>query len=308
MKTLLLFPLLFLSLISTPCLSETMDELVKRDGIYYKKFTEAPFTGKVTGKVQGSYKNGSREGDWVHYHSNGQLKGKGSYKNGKLEGEWVHYHYNGQLAIKGSFKNGKEEGNWVSYKGDGTVNKQWTGTFKNGEKVSKNLGGNEEFFNWFFTQKSKYPKFNNHQLFSSKNFSSFIKRNLNSKKTFYLGMTKGEEETLFYHLHEVLTSGTDSDREVGVKNGVLNISGCRYRSCEEKGLVWIDTRSNKEIFVILHYFYNYSEYQPKGDLLVFSNDYDSARELPKRFRIDLLNWKKRHKLNNEIRVRFHTTE
>jgi hypothetical protein len=42
----LLFPAL--------ALGETMDDLVKRDGLHYKKFTDVPFTGEVTGKKQGS--------------------------------------------------------------------------------------------------------------------------------------------------------------------------------------------------------------------------------------------------------------
>ena len=88
MKKLFLLPLLLLSLISTPCLSETMGDLVKRDGIYYKKFTETPFTGKVTGRFQGRLENGKKEGEWVKYH-NTKIFSKGSYKNGKKEGEWV---------------------------------------------------------------------------------------------------------------------------------------------------------------------------------------------------------------------------
>ena len=28
----------------------TMDDLVERDGLHYKKFTDVPFTGKTTGK------------------------------------------------------------------------------------------------------------------------------------------------------------------------------------------------------------------------------------------------------------------
>ena len=66
MKKLFLLPLLFLSLISTPCLSKTsVSDLVERDGIYYKKFTETPFTGEITGEIQGNYKNGKKEGEWV---------------------------------------------------------------------------------------------------------------------------------------------------------------------------------------------------------------------------------------------------
>ena len=70
------------------------------------------------------------------YHENGQLDFKGNYKNGKKEGAWVAYHKNGQLLYKGNFENGKSEGAWITYFGDGTVWKERTGTFKDGEKIS----------------------------------------------------------------------------------------------------------------------------------------------------------------------------
>ena len=60
--------------------------MVNRDGLYYPKFSDVPFTGEVTGKSQGNLKNGKREGDWVEYYDNGQLLSKGNYKNGKKEG------------------------------------------------------------------------------------------------------------------------------------------------------------------------------------------------------------------------------
>ena len=68
-----------------------MDDLVYRDGLYYKKFTVVPFTGKITGEWQGAFRNGKREGPWVEYHNNGQLKKKGTYKDGEEVGTWVHY-------------------------------------------------------------------------------------------------------------------------------------------------------------------------------------------------------------------------
>ena len=42
-------------------LGETVkwENLVLRENLYYKKFTEVPFTGKVTGKEQGTFKDGS---------------------------------------------------------------------------------------------------------------------------------------------------------------------------------------------------------------------------------------------------------
>ena len=133
-KTLL--TIIFISLLSSPSWSVNFDDLVKREGIYYEKFTDVPFTGKVTGQEQGSFKNGVKEGTWVAYREDGQLERKGNYKNGKTDGAWIRYWENGQLNYKGNYKNGKEEGDWVSYIENGTVFKSWTGTYKNGVKIS----------------------------------------------------------------------------------------------------------------------------------------------------------------------------
>jgi hypothetical protein len=103
----LLLTLLFPSL----AFGETVGDLVERDGIHYKKFTDVPFTGKVTGQTQGSLKNGEWDGPWVSYHDNGKLHSKGTYKNGETDGPWV----------------------WN--KSDGTVNDHLTGTYKNDVKV-----------------------------------------------------------------------------------------------------------------------------------------------------------------------------
>jgi len=131
------FPLLFILLsLSIPSLGETMDDLVTRESLYYKKFTDVPFTGEVEGKEQGSFKDGKRDGRWRWYHDNGQLKDKLEYKEGKQEGRWVGYHKNGQLEFEGEYKDGKPEGPWVGYHEDGSINEDITGTYKNGEKIS----------------------------------------------------------------------------------------------------------------------------------------------------------------------------
>ena len=132
--------ILFVSLLSSPSWSEgiSADDLVERDGLFYKKFTDVPFTGEVDeGLKQGSFKNGRREGHWVWYHANGQLMSKGEYKSGRQEGLWVTYNKNGQLFIEANFKEGEQEGPWLWYSYDGTVEKKLTGTFKNGKKISE---------------------------------------------------------------------------------------------------------------------------------------------------------------------------
>ena len=161
-----------------------------------------------------------------------------------------------------------------------------------------NYNANEKFYKWFFVQKSAHPELNTNQLIWSKNFVSFIKRNLVSKQKYYLGMTKGrEKETLSYHLLEVLGGPPE---KVSEKNGVINISGCRAHSCEEKGFVWIDTQLNKQIFIINHYFYNNSQYLPEGNLLIFSNDFSTTSELPKQFETDSLTWLKDNKIETVL--------
>jgi hypothetical protein len=107
--TILLLTLLFPVFV----IGETMDDLVERDGIHYKKFSDVPFTGKITGKSQGSFKNGKRCGPWVSYW---MWKG-------------------GLLMSKGNYKDGEKDGPWVSYNEDGTVRHDFTGTLKNGKKV-----------------------------------------------------------------------------------------------------------------------------------------------------------------------------
>ena len=41
-----------------PVWSETIDDLVERNGKYYLKFSDEVFSGKVEGKVQGTLKDG----------------------------------------------------------------------------------------------------------------------------------------------------------------------------------------------------------------------------------------------------------
>ena len=154
----LLTGLLFLS--PNVVLSETMNDLVKRNGLYYKKFSNVPFSGVTTGQTQGTLKNGKWDGSYVSYYDNGQLMNEGNFKNGFEDGLWISYHENGKLTSKGNFWEGGQEGAWVWYwdngqlnfKGNfgdsgregvwvaywknGTVWRESTGTYKNGKKIS----------------------------------------------------------------------------------------------------------------------------------------------------------------------------
>lgn len=113
MRILFIIPLVLLSLVSFPVWGLTLDDLVTRDGLYYKKFTDNPFSGNIDGKHIGSFKNGLRDGAWVTYYENGQLRDKGNYQNGVQQGLWTAYTDYGKLESTGNFVAGKREGFWL---------------------------------------------------------------------------------------------------------------------------------------------------------------------------------------------------
>ena len=131
---------LLISLLSSPSLSEgiSYDDLVERDGLHYKKFTDVPFTGRIEeGRFKGNLKSGKKKGPWVDYYKNGQLAKKVNYKNGSKEGPWVGYYRNGKLKFKGDFKNGLEEGHWIAYRSNGVL---WEDAiYKNGNDIQDNI-------------------------------------------------------------------------------------------------------------------------------------------------------------------------
>jgi antitoxin component YwqK of YwqJK toxin-antitoxin module len=113
MKKILLTLSLLFCFIHSNGWSETINDLIVRDGLYYKKFTDVPFTGKVTGKKQGQLKNGLKEGLWNYYHDNGQLHERGNYQKNLKVGNWVSYTKEGELVYKGSFNQGLKQGDWI---------------------------------------------------------------------------------------------------------------------------------------------------------------------------------------------------
>ena len=81
--------------------------LIYRDGKYYTKYNDNPFTGIISGENQGKLVYGKREGDWLHFNEEGQLKSKGTYLNGLYHGLFEIFE-DGQLVRKITFDNGKQ--------------------------------------------------------------------------------------------------------------------------------------------------------------------------------------------------------
>ena len=146
MKRILASLVFMVLLLPALALGETMKDLVERDGLFYKEFTDVPFTGNITGKTRGTIRNGKKNGPWVYnwkngqfYWNKGQLWKKGTYRDGKKEGRWVEYSGNGQLFFKGFFKgtykDDKKEGLWVYNWNNGQLWKKET--YQDGKLVEQ---------------------------------------------------------------------------------------------------------------------------------------------------------------------------
>jgi hypothetical protein len=116
------------------------------------------------------------------------------------------------------------------------------------------------------------------------------------EQKFFLGMTSnGTKETLTYHLGEVLSGSNYSGVGVDVYDtdkGYAVLSACRNQSCTEKGMLFLDFKKQKSIAVIRHFFFEGSEFDRNGNLLIFSNDY-SINQFPKTFDEEIQGWMNR---------------
>ena len=120
--------------------SERISEknLVIRNNLFYKKFTNIPFSGLVESyhengqlKTIGQIIKGKKNGLWEKYYSNGRQKSIGHYKMGIKEGHWKYYFLNSNLKEEEFYRNGKKHGLWKSFDPQGSLLK--TESYKFGE-------------------------------------------------------------------------------------------------------------------------------------------------------------------------------
>ena len=110
---LLLFPILLFCSICFGVETIRLDELVERGGLYYKKFTDEPFSGEVnSARNIGKIEQGKKQGYWIQASKEGPWFEKGVYRDGKKEGSWVIYYANGQIFSKGNYKSGERVNVW----------------------------------------------------------------------------------------------------------------------------------------------------------------------------------------------------
>ena len=109
-----------------------MEDLLERKGLYYKPFSEKPFTGKVSGLQRGKISSGKKEGEWITFDDRGQLITKANFQDGVLHGfyEGMFYtRWGSKREVSGLYKEGLKVGQWKE--GDAE------GHYLNGQKNGK---------------------------------------------------------------------------------------------------------------------------------------------------------------------------
>ena len=109
-KLLLLMICVFLSFEST-AKEVNFNNLVKREGIWFEKFSDNPYSGDVVGKEKGKMIKGQKIGEWNSTYggsNNNYFRVKENYKKGKLHGKRLEFvSSTGKLFFKEIFKKGK---------------------------------------------------------------------------------------------------------------------------------------------------------------------------------------------------------
>lgn len=75
--------------------------------------------------------DGSKDGHWKEFYTDGSLKAEGNYEDGKQVGDWKFFHLNGKLEQNGRYnKQGRPEGTWKWFYEDGRLLREET--YRNG--------------------------------------------------------------------------------------------------------------------------------------------------------------------------------
>jgi antitoxin component YwqK of YwqJK toxin-antitoxin module len=95
------------------------------------EFIEYHSNGNI--KTKGLLKNGKRTGVWTSYFVSGKVQSESKFDKGKLNGKTATYYPNGNVQYMGLYINNEKDDNWFFYGEDGSFEKDVL--FKNGEKV-----------------------------------------------------------------------------------------------------------------------------------------------------------------------------
>ena len=121
-------------------------------------------------------------------------------------------------------------------------------------------------------------------------FDTSLIKELNDLE-FYLGIGRGNKP-VNKSLYDLLRNSAAEFEEIQVNNDrYFIVSGCRYQSCPEKGLLWIDKKEKIVIGAMIHYFFKSKDNRNRdGNLLIMSKQFKNFDDLPAKFNKDVEQW------------------
>ena len=132
-----LFPLLSVLFLIFGCTSEEPinleTKLFEKDGVYYTKDTNTPYSGRVFSlhengekSGEGTLKDGTLDGLYTTWYDNGQKETKGSFKDEVPDGLYTIWYKNGQKKEEYTFKDGGIDGLSTEWYENGKKKEEWT--------------------------------------------------------------------------------------------------------------------------------------------------------------------------------------
>ena len=77
-----------------------------------EKIRETDYYANGNMKLDGTYKDGKRDGQWTYWYENGAKWSEGSFREGKNDGKRLTYFPNGKLRYEAYYKEGERTGKW----------------------------------------------------------------------------------------------------------------------------------------------------------------------------------------------------
>lgn len=132
------FAVIFLTILLKACSPEVEKVIVEtysdgRPGLeqYFEIKGEERVLVRETGyypegqkRIEGTYKDGKREGLWRYWYENGNLWSEGYYKADVRHGRSTVWHENGKKYYEGHYTDGERTGKWKFWDEDGKLLKE----------------------------------------------------------------------------------------------------------------------------------------------------------------------------------------
>ena len=144
-----------------------------------------------------------------------------------------------------------------------------------------------ELYDWI---KNQTERVSANSMILDDRFTDLLEKEI-PKNNISLGMSRGEKVTLIDSLLEVLY-GAPGELIYSDDRTYMTTDACRYRSCSEKGFVFMNTEEKFTIGLIRHFSIDGEDAKSldEGDFLIFSKTHKSFDEIPKVFIQSVKNW------------------